>query len=250
MDHLVHNPILRDITFYNFLLREKREIHVYLELLPLNWWTWAPIFLKSTPGCSLFSENRKGKTPNEQQNWSFQKQSMNRKSIQNPNEKKTDWKGKILGSLQSSGDLIEKLLRIIKEKRYNFHNKIWVAVILKLLKLQKLPIQKPLPPDQTESRTQQKRANPIQSKTQQKQNKTKPIWKLIINFKHFMFLYLQKQGLSVVNPLSLHLTHLHVFGCVPPYTDRPGSRKKLVPWRNYRSWRGIIAPNNKLNEWV
>ena len=49
-----------------------------------------------------------------------------------------------LGYSQSSSDIIEKLLSILKEKRDHFNNKIWVALILKLLKLQKLIIQDPL----------------------------------------------------------------------------------------------------------
>lgn len=39
-------------------------------------------------------------------------------------------------------------------------------------------------------------------------------------FHHFLVPYLQKQGLCVINPLSLHLPHLHVFAFVPLYTDR------------------------------
>lgn len=49
-----------------------------------------------------------------------------------------------LGYSQSSSDIIKKLLSILKEKRDHFNNKIWVALILKLLKLQKLIIQDPL----------------------------------------------------------------------------------------------------------
>nr|GMD71016.1 hypothetical protein Iba_chr12eCG11900 [Ipomoea batatas] len=46
--------------------------------------------------------------------------------------------------LTGIGHIIDKLLRILKEKRNYFNHKIWVALILQFLKLQKLIIQKAL----------------------------------------------------------------------------------------------------------
>lgn len=114
------------------------------------------------------------------------------KAIQSKREKDRQiMKRKDLGSSQSSGDIIEKLLRIIKEQRHHFHNKIWVALILKLLKLQKLPIQKPLlSPKNTrkqkwpnKSRTEQNgKTNPNTTKSKQTH------LKIIHKFQHFLFL--------------------------------------------------------------
>ena len=42
---------------------------------------------------------------------------------------------------QSSGHIVEELLRIIKENRHNLSNKIWTVLILQFLKLFKLVIQ-------------------------------------------------------------------------------------------------------------
>ena len=72
-----------------------------------------------------------------------------------------------LGYSQSSSDIIEKLLSILKEKRDHFNNKIWVALILKLLKLQKLIIQDPLL-----SPNKNKAEKPTHSKNKKKTKKT------------------------------------------------------------------------------
>lgn len=76
------------------------------------------------------------------------------------------------GSLQGSGQIIEKLLGILKEEGNNFNHKIWIALILQLLKLCELTIQEPL-----FSRTQKKnRQNQNHNQKKQKQkNRTNPL---------------------------------------------------------------------------
>lgn len=74
--------------------------------------------------------------------------------------------------LQSHGEIIKKLLWIIKEKRHNFNNKIWVALILKLLKLQKLGIQETLLPTKN-YKSKQKPNIPKQEEQNKDKRKTR-----------------------------------------------------------------------------
>lgn len=68
---------------------------MYLELLPLNWCTWAPIFLKSTLGCSLYKEKNKGKTSWTTNFYAFVKVSKTNpiqvRKRQTDNEKERSW---------------------------------------------------------------------------------------------------------------------------------------------------------------
>ena len=127
-----------------------------------------------------------------------------------------------LGYSQSSSDIIEKLLSILKEKRDHFNNKIWVALILKLLKLQKLIIQDPLlSPNKNKAekpthsknkkKTKNKKNNSNNSpiRFRHNKNKTKPKENCLYTYNTFSWLYLHKQGLGVFNQPSLHLTNLH-----------------------------------------
>lgn len=124
---------------------------MYLELLPFNWWTWASTLLKSTLCWLLYWEKRKWKNPPRKKKSSSTIKS-NPKAKTWPGKKKKQFiekkrkkkKSRELGSLQGWSEIIEKLFRIFKEERNNFNYKFWVALILQLLKLQKLAIKKPL----------------------------------------------------------------------------------------------------------
>lgn len=72
------------LRFHGGENKGKKNLYKYLELLPLNWWTWASTFLKSTLGWSLYEGGKKiqrKRKPQKQQTFMKHSKVASQKSI-------------------------------------------------------------------------------------------------------------------------------------------------------------------------